>query len=280
MHYLDETIRLLSELDDEDLVRTHRYVKIMTCLNGRSLPRSANRSMSEIWLGKRVKFGRFPKSTVHVFEDYCKDDDPLTWTVLDMHFDALRRPSCKALLLSETAIEFRAYDPGFGDLSWEESHLRDWLNRKFALKAFQDAEAERIVETWHDPCPKAGGGRSVVWDRVFLLNEDELTRYLPGYGKRICRDKNGVPSRWWLRGDAAMCDSKDLALCVDERGEVTGRGASSWLRLGVRPAMWVTLETPVPILEKFEDYEEGGECLQLDRIATGLRFAEEAGYER
>ena len=264
MRHIDEVAQLLFELDDGGLDQIHRVLRAMARLSGRSLPRCANRSMSEVWLGKKVKFGRFPKSTVHVFEDYCKDDDPLTWTVLDMHFDALRRPSCKALLLSETAIEFRAYDPGLGGLSWEESHLRDWLNGKFVLKAFQDAEAERIVEAWHDPSPKAGGGRSAVWDRVFLLSEGELMRYLPGCSERICRDKNGVPSRWWLRSDTAMCDSKDLAPYVDERGRVTSRGASSWLRLGVRPAMWVTLETTASILEECEDYKEGDECLQLD----------------
>ena len=261
MRYIDKVNRLLSKLDEGDLAQIHRFLRTMARLSGRSLPRCANRSMSEVWIGKKVRFGRFPKSTIHVFEDYCKDDNPLTWTVLDMHFDALRRPSCKALLLSETAIEFRAYDPGFGDLSWEESHLRDWLNGRFVLKAFRDAEAERIIETWHDPSPKEGGGRSVVWDRAFLLSENELMRYLPGCGERICKDKNGVPSRWWLRSDSAICDARDLAPCVDERGVMMSGGASSWLRLGVRPAVWVALETPIPMFEEHESSRREGECL-------------------
>lgn len=233
MYYLEETARLLSELSDRDLLRIYRIVSAVANLDeGDRTPPSRADDLSEAWIGKKVRFGRLPE------DEFFYDGVPeLTWTVLDIRFDASRNPDCRALLLSDAIIEDRTYGSGRNGSFWGGSQIRGWLNGEFVTGAFWGDEARRIVETGHEV---RGGAPLVAVDRVFLLGEDELIRHLPDPSDRVCEDEDGAPREWWLRCDSAAEEGAPVPY-VSESGHIAYAETASQLIMGVRPALWVSL---------------------------------------
>jgi hypothetical protein len=181
----------------------------------------------------------------------------------------------KALLLSEYVIEEKAYHSEWVGLyalppegvTWAECDLRDWLNGDF-YNSFGEADRARISQTrvenkdnqWYG----SPGGEDTE-DYIFLLSLEEVVKYFGDSGKFANRPE-GEPSRllddynkarmtygldnpngvwWWLRSPGV--DNNRNVAYVDTDGAIDFPGirACGWggefEPLGVRPAMWVSL---------------------------------------
>lgn len=239
MGIYEETAFLLAELSNEELLCVNRLAAVMA---GRldDEPRSpaASGDLSEVWVGKKVKFGCLSIEEPGVCSVFFEYGPELTWTVLDMRFDAASNPECKALILSDAPVDARTYDSGQSESFWGGSRLRSWLNGEFVASTFWSDEAQRIVETGHEA---HGGAPLIAMDRVFLLSEDELQRHLPDPANRILEGEDGVPVGWWLRSDL-LADRESLIPYVDDSGHISHVEPSPELIMGVRPALWISLK--------------------------------------
>jgi hypothetical protein len=206
-------------------------------------------------IGKSTKVGDVVKFAGH------------DWRVLDVK-------DGKALLLSDAVLEIRIYHkaddafiashPNSQSLTWEESDMRAYLNGQFYDSAFSADEKELIAQTSvaNDPNPKSGnGGTGTTQDKVFLLSLEEVIKYFGGYNAmlyalpgneyyiddgyneaRIAYAESGRAYAWWLRSPGR---DWNLSTLVGSRGElwVEGTTCQSEGSVGIRPALWVDLES-------------------------------------
>jgi len=160
------------------------------------------------------------------------------WRVLDVQ-------DSNAFLLSDSLLEQRPYHANGGDITWEHSSLRAYLNSEF-YNNFSEAERELIIETTvinHDHPQGTPGGNDTV-DRIFLLSIDEAEQNLPELS-RI--SGQGL---WWLRTPGRNSNSAAMLLSgadvVDEfTRSYTYSGNPVQTSSGdcqVRPAMWIVLD--------------------------------------
>ncbi|MCL2693702.1 MAG: DUF6273 domain-containing protein [Oscillospiraceae bacterium] len=155
------------------------------------------------------------------------------WRVLDVQDD-------KALIISEDIIELKSYHADGGEITWEHSSIRQYLNGEF-YNSFPPAEQGRIVETIIINCGNsiygAAGGNDTT-DNIFLLDFEEAQIYFTDDASRIAVDADGEGGWWWLRSPGY--DSIDAA-CVYYNGGIGTSGYVGFIG-GVRPAMWISLE--------------------------------------
>lgn len=178
------------------------------------------------------------------------------WRVLDVQ-------EGKALLLSEKVLSRRAYHPAGGEITWEESDIRDYLNGAFYESTFSDEEKEQILESALENKSNSqygtGGGNDTT-DKVFLLSAKEVETYIPDSADRIAEDvETGESVLWWLRtpgrgkeyaanvGTTGYVDYHGILVVEAGNNENTGlTGAASGdyassVDGGVRPALWLKL---------------------------------------
>lgn len=177
----------------------------------------------------------------------------------------------KALLLSNSILEQKAYHNVQTKITWEQCSLQKYLNDDF-LNKFSQADRNRIAETrlsnpdnlWY--C-STGGNETI--DKIFLLSLEEVDCYFGDSGDYINirrRDKDGKSTTsghflsnksnllrrakirgkascawWWLRSpssngiNAAFVESDgSVNLFGGNLGDLAGQG-------GVRPALWLNL---------------------------------------
>jgi hypothetical protein len=155
----------------------------------------------------------------------------------------------RALLLSESILEILPYHSDGGDITWEHSSLREFLNGSFYDTTFTEQEKARIHEIVNanpDNFYNTLGGNDTS-DRIFLLSIDEVNEYMGEDAHTAVRDARDVGSMWWLRSPGLMSYA---AAIVCEKGDVSiaGRDVSiagcdvfQSLNGGVRPALWLNL---------------------------------------
>jgi hypothetical protein len=202
----------------------------------------------QVQVGDTVYMGQYP-----VASSSC---EPLAWRVLAKENDRI-------LMITKACIDWRRYHPG-GSVSWAHSDLRYDL-QFLAEDLFTKAEWERVLETEvftaltriqsEEDQEKAeqtldAGERSV--DRLFLLSVYEAARYFANDSDRKCSgtpyavskgcynngEQNGAC--WWLRNCGYHAS---YAAEVLPWGEINGSGDEVDEESGVRPAMWVRLDT-------------------------------------
>lgn len=179
------------------------------------------------------------------------------WRVLDVQ-------EGKALLLSEKVLSRRAYHPAGGEITWEESDIRDYLNGAFYQETFSSEEKEQILESALENKSNSqygtGGGNDTT-DKVFLLSAREVEAYIPDSADRIAEDaETGEPVLWWLRtpgrgkeyaanvGTTGYVDYHGILVVEAGNNENTGlTGAASGdyassVDGGVRPALWIKID--------------------------------------
>ena len=96
----------------------------------------------------------------------------------------------RALLVSKYIIDAKYYNEEGGDVTWETSSIRKWLNNDFYNKAFDEKEKELIIETLLHTNDESGiraytvdekyytiGGNDTK-DKIFLLSTDEIKKYM------------------------------------------------------------------------------------------------------
>ena len=172
----------------------------------------------------------------------------VVWTVVD-------RVDNKALLVATQVVCAYPYDPSDGDVTWENSSLRTWLNNSFYNDAFFSGEKNLIVTTTVENKTNPDYGTNAgsdTQDKIFILSLDEVNKYFPSEGSRkvgpsdhaaynssLYIDSNGC-CLWWLRTPGV---SGGFMGYVDHLGRIQEAGIKGrYNYIGVRPAMWVIVE--------------------------------------
>lgn len=187
----------------------------------------------------------------------------LKWRVLDVN-------DGKALLITSHIIDIGQFNDKSGNITWEDSNLRSWLNTVFYNTAFTVDEMEKIAETnvvaHTNPKYDTDCGRNTT-DFVFLLSYNEAKEYFDNsasgaeYYKAVdevvhpdlmafytpyalakggyLKDKYNTGT-WWLR---TMGISGNDVCNVSWAGYVSSYGHYSTMSTyGIRPAIWVYID--------------------------------------
>ncbi|MDR2559318.1 MAG: leucine-rich repeat domain-containing protein [Oscillospiraceae bacterium] len=147
----------------------------------------------------------------------------------------------RALIITEDVTERKPYHADGGEITWEHSTVRQYLNGEF-YNSFSSSEQGRIVETTiinsNNPTHGTAGGNNTT-DNIFLLSIDEAQTYFTDNASRIAINANGEAIWWWLRSPST---DGDCAAFVSEDGIVRVSGYDvSDNDGGVRPALWLNL---------------------------------------
>ena len=162
----------------------------------------ARNPYADVKVGDIIEFGSYEQDN-----DLSNGPEPIGWRVLEVSGGS-------ALIVSEYALDVRAYNKEWVDVTWAECTLRKWLNGKFYDTAFNEEEKGRIalteVENADNPEYGTEGGEDTE-DRIFLLSLGEAERYFEDDEDRrafpteyaIARnvwvwEKTGTVW-WWLR---------------------------------------------------------------------------------
>lgn len=200
--------------------------------------RTDSRLLSDAQVGETVLFGTYNQDG-----DAGDAPKPIEWVVL-------RKDGDKMLLLSKFALECMPFNATQGEVTWETSSLREWLNGEFYRTAFSQEEQGEILETSLVTAENIyfGTGGCETADKVFLLSFEEIDAFLTTDQSRICLPTvkalesgayvgmNGAAD-WWLRTSGSL---DETAAHVNPIG-VTALGGYyvSSSGYGVRPAIWI-----------------------------------------
>lgn len=185
----------------------------------------------------------------------------IRWKVL-----ALSSPPDEALLLADRVIGTGPYNQAQVAMTWERCDLRAWLNGPFLDSLggpFRTRVVQKRVVNQDNPTWGTRGGND-THDRVFLLSMREPARYLAGkddvdwekyrqgewFGQQpdevglVAMNEEGERAWWWLRSPGRSPGRAALVSDDGRLSELSGR--VSWSSGGVRPALWLNLESTAP----------------------------------
>ena len=168
----------------------------------------------------------------------------LDWVVLNVQ-------DGKALILTDSVIENRAYHSKQTDITWENCDLRQYLNGAFYDNTFSPEEKKLIIETTvvNSDNPEYGtpGGNGTT-DKVFLLSIDEVDEYMGDNvhvnikNKRIAKHLvTEQASWWWLRSPGGDGDGAASVLGGGHVGVIGFIVVN--VENGVRPALLLNLQS-------------------------------------
>ena len=99
----------------------------------------------DVQVGDIIEFGSYEQDN-----DLSNGPEPIEWRVLEVSDGS-------ALIVSEYALDARAYNKGWASVTWAECTLRGWLNGEFYATAFNEEEKGRIAIVGD-----SGGGKSTI----------------------------------------------------------------------------------------------------------------------
>lgn len=193
-------------------------------------------------IGDIVTYGNYEQDGF-----YSNGEETIEWIVIARDSDN------HALLLSRYCLDALPYNEDSGDVTWEDSSIRAWLNGEFLESAF-GGDPNGFICTAEcktkDGRSGTDGGENTT-DRIFLLAVDEVTQYFPADTSRRAPvteyakeqgaeyDKNGN-GWWWLRTPGK---TQDMAAGVHTAGGVNYDGRDvDRTDLCIRPALWLDLD--------------------------------------
>ena len=193
-------------------------------------------------IGDIVTYGNYEQDGF-----YSNGEETIEWIVIARDRDN------HALLLSRYCLDALPYNEDGGDVTWEDSSIRAWLNGEFLESAFGSDPTGFICTAeckTKDGRSGTDGGENTT-DRIFLLAVDEVTQYFPKESSRRAPvteyakeqgaeyDKNGN-GWWWLRTPGK---TQDMAAGVHTAGGVNYDGRDvDRTDLCIRPALWLDLD--------------------------------------
>ena len=199
------------------------------------------KSYDTIKLGSWKTEDRDGKST-------SKKKQDIEWEILEYSKDKK-----SALVISKNILCFRPYDTENQYLAtWDDSTIRKWLNEDFFNTAFTKEEQKLILNENVKELNLALKGMDTV-DRIFLLSDDELKKYLSDLR---AASADGKYSEWWIRTVAKGVNAYsyiDSIYDVDEwysyygqyavleDGKIDNDELNANKALGIRPAFRIKL---------------------------------------
>ena len=221
---------------------------------------------------RSVFFGNYPQ--------WGQGKQPIEWLVL-------KQTGTTALLISKYGIHTTGYWMGerwegtqenLRSLIWEYSDLRQWLNHDFLKMAFSPVELQSVLNT--AVITQDDLDATDQLDKIFLLSEEELLRYLPTHTERqaqstVFAQKNDAcvglggtktPKNsccWWILPEAT--DDYCYPKAVFGNGYIHFHGRNIWHSdFCVRPAVRVKVSA---LKEKTESTNPEQESNPCERIA-------------
>lgn len=207
--------------------------------------------------GDTFLFGSYPQSSRSA-------SDRVEWIVLEQQ-------ASRILVISKKVLDDQAFHREKKTTPWCDSLIRTWLDTTFLQKAFNDDERKLILPTAiHEP-DNTGTVHSTT-DRVFLLSETELRKYMPKPEDRKTEGTNVSNNQYWgLRSYQMGAESfryvTAKGLIQSNKFGTDGFTYTNYdCTIGVRPAMW--LETRGESVDAYAQKEE-------EKAAEQLRLQEE-----
>ena len=154
----------------------------------------------------------------------------------DILWRTIRIKDRKALIVSSNIICKAPYQqPVRQYMTWSECSLRTWLNNEFLNGAFNQRERRRIVPSKlnndNNPDYYTSGG-DMTTDSIFLLSIYETTAFF------VNNQDRSIGDSWWLRSPGF---SPSEAAYVDRDGSISIIGSDDGANIGVRPALWLSI---------------------------------------
>ena len=228
-------------------------------------------------IGDIVTYGNYEQDGF-----YSNGEETIEWIVIARDRDN------HALLLSRYCLDALPYNEDGGDVTWEDSSIRAWLNGEFLESAF-GGDPNGFICTAEcktkDGRSGTDGGENTT-DRVFLLAVDEVTQYFPKESSRRAPvteyakeqgaeyDKNGN-GWWWLRTPGK---TQDMAAGVHTAGGVNYDGRDvDRTDLCIRPALWLDLDV---VTAYFSDSTQDGDEAAADNGTGAEETADNGGTKK
>jgi hypothetical protein len=138
-------------------------------------------------------------------------------------------------------VEQMSYHEGGGNVTWETCTLRRWLNGSFydSLPADMRAHVAKVPVNNPKNAQHGTTGGNDTEDKVFLLSIDAARALFKDDEDRVAMF-GGKASWWWLRSPGYRSDN---AAIVNNGGSVRDNGLVHNFAGGVRPALWLNLES-------------------------------------
>lgn len=162
------------------------------------------------------------------------------WYILEQKAD-------KQLLLSKDAVASLDGDPvEISKGEWKDNYIRRYLNNDF-YNSFNESEKARILLTHNNNeviTTQGISNSTPTDDKVFLLTNEELEKYLSFNDELLCKYK-GKSTFWFTRTALQFVDATVLS-GINGKGQVYGKDnyESGQYEYGncIRPAMWVSID--------------------------------------
>ena len=205
--------------------------------------------LKSVKVGDYIFFGAYEQDN-----NTSNGKEDIEWIVLEVK-------DGKALVISKYALDAEKYYEIGLSVTWETCSLREWLNIDFMDSAFNSVEKGKIltvnVSADENPETNSYPGRTTQ-DKVFLLSITEANKYFKSNSDRQCEptkyaNANGAAMGvnanngnqidtciWWLRTPGG---SQENIACVGYNGGISNNGDWSYNKNGVRPALWIDLNS-------------------------------------
>lgn len=181
------------------------------------------------------------------FGAYEQDNDPsngkenIEWLVLSKRDNRL-------LVISQYVLNWQRYhNESYTGVTWERCTLRQWLNEDFFNAAFSDEEKGMIPTVF------------TTQDQVVVLSIEEANKFFENGEARMCvptayakangadisssYTKDDEATCWWWLRSLGSNSNQQYAAAVGIGGSVSSHGYSVNSGGGVRPALWIDLES-------------------------------------
>ena len=193
------------------------------------------------------------------------EKEKIEWLVLE-------KEDNRILVISKNVLTCERYYKENSDITWEQCHLRTWLNDMFLQIAFSNDEQQLIMETNVYALPNMvyltnpGGNMT---DKVFVLSISEAEYYFGSEEARRCSPTRWAVQnkklstnnqyqidgedvcRWWLRTPGM---DSNYASYIDFDGSINYDGQKvDSPYIGLRPAMWIDLGDSARLDDSWEN---------------------------
>lgn len=177
--------------------------------------------------GAHFSFGSYPQSAGSEYKT------PISWRILDRKGD-------NVFVISSYVLDKKDYvERDNGNVTWENSDIRKWLNNDFLNTAFTKEEQKRIL---YGNITTEG---IKTEDKIFLLSKFSAEKYFASNDSRkalpTARIKTNMIFYDWLLRDLEKdsCSPTCWVNIVSYSGKIELTKMPS----GVRPAMWISLSS-------------------------------------